>query len=137
MKRLSPATWLDRLASPDSNLRIRTGVVPGRHRTFSKWDTQVRHLEEHLVYFFAQENARAEVAGDTFACPRGSWCWITPGTAFRFFSDESPLGWRFRFSLTAGRNRRSLSPEQAYYFLPGTPAVAETVNALLSELSRQ
>ncbi len=137
MKRLSPTTWLDHLASPDSNLRIRTGVVPGRYRVFSEWDTQVRRLEEHLVYFFAQENAHAEVADDAFACPRGSCCWITPGTSFRFFSSESPLVWRFRFSLSIGKNHRSLAPEQPYYFLPGTPAVAETVNALLTELSRQ
>ena len=137
MKRLSPTTWLERLASSDSNLRIRTGVVPGRYRVFSKWDTQVRRLEEHLVYFFAQETAQAEVAGEAFACPRGSCCWITPGTSFRFFSSEEPLVWRFRFSLTAGKSNRPIVPEQPYYFLQGTPATAETVNALLTELSRQ
>lgn len=137
LRRLSATKWLEELTAAASSLRVRVGVVPGRYRVFSEWDTQSRRLEEHLVYFFAQETARAEIAGEAFTCPRGSCCWITPGTPFRFFSDESPLVWRFRFSLTGGKKVRPLAPEQPYYFLPGTPAAAETVNALLTELSRK
>jgi len=134
-RHLSPVAWLRQLGSPQTHLRVRLGMVPGRYRTPPEWDTRARGLEEHLVYFFAQESARAEVAGDAFACPRGSCCWVTPGTTFRFFSSQSPLIWRFRFSLTEGKRARPLAPAQPYYFLPNTPATAETINALLNELA--
>ena len=134
LRHVSRTAWLEHLGSPQARVRVRLGVVPGRFRTPPEWDTRSRRLQEHLVYFFARDSARAEVAGDSFLCPRGSCCWVTPGTLFRFFSDQSPLVWRFRFSVTAPGKTRPIAPEGGYYFLPGSPAVAETINALLLEL---
>ena len=136
-RHVSRTDWLKRLGSPQTCVRVRLGIVPGRFRTPPEWDTRARRLEEHLVYFFARESARAEVEGDAFLCPRGSCCWVVPGTAFRFFSDKSPMVWRFRFSLTSGKMGRTLAPDRAYYFLPHTPAMAETIHAVLSELTHR
>jgi len=111
--------------------------VPGHFHPPPEWDTRSRRIEEHLIYFFAHETGRAEIDGDSFECPRGSCCWVMPGTTFRFFSNKSPLIWRFRFSLTTAKGNRPLAPDRPYYFLPHTPAVAEIVQAVLAEITRQ
>jgi len=137
LRRVSPAVWLQHLGLPRTRLTVNLGMVPGRYRTPPEWDTRPRRLAEHLIYFFARESARAEVAGDSLACPRGSCCWVTPGTLFRFSSNESPLVWRFRFSVADGKHGRPLAPREPFYFLPNTPATAETINALLLELAHE
>jgi AraC-like DNA-binding protein len=105
-------------------------------RTPAEWDaSNPGGLPEHLVYYFAQGSARAVVAGEAFACPRGSCCWITPGTPLRFVSNRSPLVWRFRFLVTAHPRETSLAPGRRFYFLPAAPSVATVINALLLELA--
>jgi AraC-like DNA-binding protein len=132
---VSKGAWIEQIGSPKTKLRVRLGQVPGRFRTPPEWDTRPRCLAEHLIHFFAQESARAEVAGDTFPCPRGSCCWVAAGTTFRFFSDRSPLIWRFRFSVTDGKRKSQLTPDQPYYFLPHTHGMAEIIHPILSELA--
>lgn len=134
---ISKTAWLRHLGSPHARLEVTLSIVPGRYRTPPEWDTRVRRLEEHLIYFFARESAQAEVGGAAFPCPRGSCCWIVPGTTFRFFSGKSPLIWRFRFSLKEGKRDCPLAPDRPYYFLPRTPAMAEIVHATLSELANR
>jgi AraC-like DNA-binding protein len=129
------AEWVDLLASPKSRVRVRLSGTPARFATPPEWDTRLLRLDEHLVYFFAKKSARAEVAGESFACPRGSCCWVTPGTTFRFRSSQSPLVWRFRFSLTAPGRRGPIAPRGAGYFFASAPALAETMHALLDELA--
>ena len=131
------ATWVDLLASPKSRVRIRLSGTPARLATPREWDTRTLRLDEHLVYFFAKKSARAEVAGDSFPCPRGSCCWVMPGTTLPVRSSQSPLVWRFRFSLSVPGRRGPVAPRGPGYFFASTPALAETIHALLGELAQQ
>jgi len=135
--RISEDDWLRRLGSPQARVNVTFGPAPGRLYPPPEWYTGPRRMNEHLVYFIARETVQAEVAGDSFLCSRGSCCWVTAATDCRFFSNKSPLIWRFRFSLLPRRNARPLGPDQDYYFLPNSPAIAETVNSLLAELTQQ
>ena len=135
ISRVSESRWVKHLGSLQTRLNVEFGPAPGHLHTPSEWDTGPRRLDEHLLYFFAQRTAYAEVDGKSFLCPRGSCCWMTPEATYRFFSDQSPLIWRFRFSLTLAPKARLVAPDQNYYFAPATPGMAETVNAVLAELT--
>ncbi len=137
LRRLSQSEWLRHLSAGSDRVRVTTGTTQARLRTPPEWNAdQPEGLAEHLVYYFARGSGRAVVAGKSFPCPRGSCCWVTPGTAFRFVSNRSPVVWRFRFSVTTGRRAVPLAPQRSFYFLPAAPSLAAVVNSLLLELAR-
>lgn len=133
-KRLAQSEWLSHLASKTDRLTVSLEGAPGRFRTPPGWDTDRRAgLPEHLVYYFAQGSARAELIGQSFTCSPGSCCWVTPGTPFRFFSNKTPLVWRFRFAVTSGRKETTLAPHRRFYFLAAAPTLSAIVDSLLEE----
>jgi AraC-like DNA-binding protein len=129
---LSESSWCRALRDDKTTCRVDLRGVSGRFLTPAGWDTGTLCLGEHLVYYFSERGALAEIDGVTRRCPQDACCWIYPGTRFRFTAASAlpPLIYRFRFSV---RRRRTLAPRGRFALMREAGEAFKTLEELLRE----
>jgi len=134
---LKTSSWCQALRDTRSVCRVDLRGLSGRFPTPAGWDSGVRRLPEHLVYYFSEHGARAEIDGIFSRCPPGSCCWIYPGTRFRFFAGDAPPPLLYRFRFSVRRNHRGLAPAGRFIRMEEAGGAFPTIQHLLREGTRK
>ncbi len=140
MKSTSPLNekqWLESLISPSTDIRLELGGYQSRFTPIPGWDTGLRRINEHLLYFVAEGRCSAVLNGKRIWPAAGSLCWICPTTPFRFFygtPDKATSIYRFRFKVE--RRARPLRPKWSHQFLPEAWKTLDIVKQIILEVER-
>ena len=127
---LKETDWLETLFQPATRIGIDFGGYDSRFAPEPGWDMGLRKIDEHLVYFVAENGCSAVLEGKRFRLGAGSLCWICPTTPFRFFCGrhDSPTIYRFRFSVK--KSDRLMRPAWSYRYLPEAWRMLDTVKQI-------
>lgn len=128
--------WLSLLAEPNTLIRFNFQGVPARLKGDAGWDTGERRLDEHLIYFIAENRCNAVIEGSRFSIHQGTLCWVRPGTKFRFYCGANeaippPLIYRFRFRVEL--DGIGYQPEEPWCALQGAWACLDLIKQLVRE----
>ncbi|MFA7342661.1 MAG: AraC family transcriptional regulator [Terrimicrobiaceae bacterium] len=134
---LGEASWCRALRDNRTVCRVDLRGVSGRFLTPRRWDTGTLRLNEHLVYYFSEHGALAEVNGVACPCPQGTCCWIYPGSRFRFTSRDGQPSLIYRFRFSARRGRSALAPRGRFVLRKDAGAAFKTIEDLLREGMRR
>ena len=137
LRLLSEQGWLNLLVDPQTQIALDLQGLQGRFEPGPGWDTQLRRIDQHLVYFISEGQCAAVIGGKRVPPSAGSLCWVYPGTAFRFFhgaGDRSPVVYRFRF--TAARRGFSYAPTSGFRLATQAWSLFELVRQLVLEADR-
>jgi len=128
--------WLEALFLAATRISLDLGGYDSRFAPEPGWDMGLRRIDEHLIYFVAEDGCSAVLEGKRFWLAAGSLCWICPTTSFRFFCGrhESPTIYRFRFSVK--KSGRFLRPAWPYRFLPEAWRILDTVKQIVLQAER-
>jgi len=134
---LSEEKWLTLLADPRTEIQLDLQGSQGRFESGPGWDTQLRRIDQHLVYFICEGQCSATINGKRSQPTAGSLCWVCPGTTFRFSNgpeDRLPVLYRFRF--TAMNRGVSYGPQGPFRLVTQAWALFELVHQLVMEADR-
>jgi AraC-like DNA-binding protein len=137
LRLLSEKGWMKLLPDPQTQVGLDLQGLQGRFETGPDWDTQLRRIDQHLVYFFSEGQGSSVIDGKRLPLAAGSLCWVYPGTKFRFFQgtgNRSLVVYRFRF--TAMRRGVSYSPMGRFRFVAQAWSLFELVRQLVLEADR-
>jgi len=97
METIDPATWLDRLGDPRSELALAgAGYSDHRHRAVAVED---RRLETHLLWFTVDHGFAGTVDGRPVELAPGTLSWFAPGTRHDFVIPQGLRTYRVRVDL--------------------------------------
>lgn len=95
-------TWFAALLSPQSRFCASLLRLSGRLRMPRGWKIEGVRLANHLFYFVAEGEFRAEWKGETHRIAAGDLLWVGSGVPISFRLDESEnlVVWRFRLDAS-------------------------------------
>jgi len=134
---VSEQEWLDLLSDPRTEIELDLQGLQGRFEPGPGWDTKMRRIEQHLVYFISEGQCSAMIHGKRLLPTAGSLSWVFPGTMFRFFhgtGGRSPVVYRFRFSVR--RRGVAYGPSGHFRFAAQAWSVFELMRQLVLEAER-
>lgn len=134
---LSEKEWLNALLPSTTKVGLELSGYHSRLAPEPGWDTELRRIEEHLVYFVAEGRCSAVLDGKRVWLSTGSLCWICPTTPYRFFrSAQDPPLIIHRFRFTVERRSRALKPGWPFRFLPEAWRLLDTIKQIILEAER-